>query len=312
MRKIIIISASLLASIAVLFGIFGYIFKVQKQESKLELHQDFQTYWDDGKAELTSFELEQARYGEIHKGEALLIYVYEPFSKSKQVKLDNWQNASDREDVLKLNYLKKFDTGIYSYSTMLSVFSSVENGRMVKLTNSVQEWCGQVFMQLNTTEDEIKLSSYSYFESEGDKELTLSKSFTEDELWNLIRLNPESLPTGEITLIPSTNFLRFNHHSLLQVTANISLEKEVNQKFSEEELNVYTLQYENPEERTLKIYFAQGFPYEIIAWEDTYKDIAWNSERQLLTTTAKRKKTIQLDYWNKNQLQHQELQKLLD
>ena len=49
----------------------------------------FNNYWYGGTAELSSFTLRQARYGEIHEGEAVLIFVTEPFSESKQVKLDN-------------------------------------------------------------------------------------------------------------------------------------------------------------------------------------------------------------------------------
>ena len=50
---------------------------------------EFSRYWQQGKAELTSYTLEQARYGEIHQGEAVLVFVTEDLSKTKQVKLDN-------------------------------------------------------------------------------------------------------------------------------------------------------------------------------------------------------------------------------
>ena len=62
-----------------------------------------QGYWNQGKAELTSFELQQARYGELHPGSAVLIFVTEPFSKTKQVKLDDPRRApDDAVEVLKL------------------------------------------------------------------------------------------------------------------------------------------------------------------------------------------------------------------
>jgi len=67
---------------------------------------DFSKYWYQGKAEITSYELEQARYGEIHKGSAVLVFVTEDFSKNKQVKLDNPSaNPKDAIPVLKLNLL---------------------------------------------------------------------------------------------------------------------------------------------------------------------------------------------------------------
>ena len=78
--------------------------------------KEFKDYWYDGKAEITSYKLEQARYGELHEGYAVLVFVAEDFSKSKQVKLDDPQNAKgDDVKVLKLNRIKKFDTGIYRY-----------------------------------------------------------------------------------------------------------------------------------------------------------------------------------------------------
>jgi len=37
--------------------------------------QQFGDYWYTGEAELTSYELKQSRYGEIHEGHAVLIFV---------------------------------------------------------------------------------------------------------------------------------------------------------------------------------------------------------------------------------------------
>ena len=73
---------------------------------------DFDAYWYQGKAEITSYRLEQARYGEIHPGHAVLVFVTEDFSRTKQVKLDNPRAAgNDAVKILKLNATKKFNTG---------------------------------------------------------------------------------------------------------------------------------------------------------------------------------------------------------
>ena len=40
-------------------------------------YDTFNAYWYTGLAEITSYSLEQARYGEIHKGSAVLIFVSE-------------------------------------------------------------------------------------------------------------------------------------------------------------------------------------------------------------------------------------------
>jgi hypothetical protein len=41
---------------------------------------DFEKYWFNGEAELSSFQLTQARYGELREGKAVMIFVTEPFS----------------------------------------------------------------------------------------------------------------------------------------------------------------------------------------------------------------------------------------
>ena len=47
-------------------------------------HEDeLKTYWYNSEAEITSYNLKQARYGEIHEGKAALIFVTEPFSKKR-------------------------------------------------------------------------------------------------------------------------------------------------------------------------------------------------------------------------------------
>ena len=96
-------------------------------KSEIVTVDPFNEYWYSGKAEITSYKLEQARYGEVHDGHAVLVFVTEDFSKSKQVKLDDpVNNKDDEQKVLKLNYVKKFNTGIYDYSIMESIFTPVD------------------------------------------------------------------------------------------------------------------------------------------------------------------------------------------
>lgn len=123
-----------------------------QDKSTHRLPSGFNDYWYAGEAEITSYELQQARYGEIHAGEAVLVFVTEPFSKSMQVKLDNWRDESeDNVSVMKLNMMKKFLTGIYPYSMMMSTFIPVSADKYpdpFKVTTSSQEWCGHTWMQL--------------------------------------------------------------------------------------------------------------------------------------------------------------------
>ena len=62
------------------------------------------SYWFGGNAEITSYSLKQARYGEIHTGTAVFVFVTEPFSQSLGTKSDT--PRKDNVQVLKLNHSK--------------------------------------------------------------------------------------------------------------------------------------------------------------------------------------------------------------
>ena len=87
------------------------------------ISQEFKDYWYAGKAEISSYKLEQARYGELRDGTAALIFVTEDFLPEVQVKADR-QNESNIP-VMKVNATKNFNTGIYPYSVMSSTFYPV-------------------------------------------------------------------------------------------------------------------------------------------------------------------------------------------
>lgn len=281
---------------------------INSQEPVTKPSQEFNDYWYAGKAEITSYELQQARYGEVHAGTAALIFVTEPFSKNKQVKLDDWRNeGEDNVSVMKLNMTKKFLTGIYPYSMMMSTFTPVSYNRYpnpFKVTTSSQEWCGHTFMQLNLRDKGYDLKGFSYFESEGDVEATISRIVLEDELWTRIRFNPELLPIGQVDLLPSTFYLRMRHQEANAVKANVSLMSVPSSEFSPDVHSKYSIKYTN---RSLDIYFESAFPYAILGWEETY--LSGFGKPELLTTKAKRIESIQSAYWGKNTNMDRELRK---
>ncbi|MCJ7466625.1 MAG: septum formation inhibitor Maf [Maribacter sp.] len=256
---------------------------------KKRLSEDFKKYWYAGVAEITSYKLEQARYGELREGHAVLIYVTEPFLADKQVKAD--RDQASNIPVLKLNATKKFLTGIYPYSIMTSSFYPVyDNQHAIKVSFSAQEWCGQVYMQLNNHQN-FDITSHSYFESEADQQLQLGKTYLEDELWNKIRIDPADLPLGKLKIIPSFEFIRLSHKELKAYDAQIRLTTHGN-------LNSYEIRY--PElDRTLTINFSPTFPYGIDNWTDTSKS-GFGADVQTLTSTATKIKTLRTAYWKEN------------
>lgn len=258
--------------------------KTLPKEQSFEQSQEFKDYWYAGEAEITSYKLEQARYGEMRDGSAVLVFVTEDFLPKKQVKADDYNKANI--PVIKLNATKNFNTGVYPYSIMQSTFYPVSNNdHALKVSCSVQEWCGHVYTQLNNR-DLFKITSHSYFESDADQEFTIDKAILENELWTQLRLDPKRLPVGDLQIIPSMEFVRLKHIKLEAYHAKAELKS-----------GTYTLSYPDLD-RTLVIHFNQQFPYNILGWEETFND-GYGANAKALTTKATQLKTIKSDYWNK-------------
>ncbi|MDO5968214.1 septum formation inhibitor Maf [Flavivirga aquimarina] len=271
-------------------------FTIEKPFNKNELSKNFKDYWYAGEAEISSYKLEQARYGEIRNGHAVLIYVTEDFLPDTQVKADK-QNA-DNIPVLKLNATKNFNTGIYPYSIMQSTFYPVSNNKhAIKISSSMQEWCGHVYSQLNNKE-QFEIMSHSYFEGEADKRFNLDKAILENELWTQLRIDPKSLPTGDLEIIPSFEYNRLRHLPIKAYKAKASLMN-----------GSYTLHYPNLN-RTLVINFTPNFPFDILGWEETFKS-GFGPKAKELTTKATKLKTIKSAYWRKNHNKDEILRKEL-
>lgn len=262
---------------------------------------DFAAYWFAGKAELNSYRLEQAQYGTLNPGQAVLIFVTEDFRTDKQVKSESAESHDKSIPVLKTNIAKKFVTGIYDYSLFTSVFTPIVTGQpsafpnTLKVSTSGQEWCGHSYMQLNYRNNGYQVSGKSYFEKEVDEDYTVGKALLEDELWNRIRLNPDKLPTGEVQLIPGTMAARLRHKRLDPLLAKTKLVPYEGVLYPGKQLKAYTVEYPT-DDRVLTIVFEGAFPHKIAGWEETYR-----SKDKLLTSRAVLQKTIQTDYWNHNQ-----------
>ena len=178
---------------------------------------------------------------------------------------------------------------------MESIFTPVNSGKFpdtLKLTSSSQEWCGNTFTQVNLNDDKYNIQLLSYFESEGDQNYSIERTFLEDEIFTRIRLNPETLPVGRIQLMPSLIISRLKHQEIKPVKTDASI-KELNQ----DEMQ-YSLVFPDTD-RTLKIVFSKNFPYEINSWEESYKS-GFGPDAKQLVTKATKNKSITLDYWNRN------------
>jgi hypothetical protein len=186
---------------------------------------DFLKYWRSGLAEISSYAITAERYGELRRGQGVMVFVYEEIDADSRIKVETEKTpVAKRVPVLKLNNVLKFTTGVYDYSVMTSVFAGLSGPGVQrrlqpqKVSFTSQEWCGSVFHQLLPRAKGLVSEIHSYFEAEGDAVKTLPYPGTiaadgspffyyEDELPILIReLDGPILKDGEakrIQMVPS-------------------------------------------------------------------------------------------------------------
>ena len=271
-------------------------------ESPIELSDEFKSYWYAGVAELTSYDLEQVRYGEVRKGLATAVFVTEDFSKSRYVKLDFPEQAgSDKQSVLKFNLNKRFLTGIYEYTLMESVFTPVDlSSGPLRVTTSNIEWCGQFLTTARRKGNHYEVQYNSYFDGEEATQLSLEAVTLEDEIWNLIRIEPDRLPLGALRMIPGILTQELTHNELKVEQAEASLQKG-------DSTSVYTINYPAIN-RTLVIEYENDFPRVIVGWDETFQTVeGWGLASKVMTTRARRVSTYRSPYWEEKYLRHEAL-----
>ena len=127
----------------------------------------------------------------------------------------------------------KFQTGIYPYSVMTSVFSPTdrlkerEDFAPVKIAFSAQEWCGHVYSKLHPENGRLRQVIYSYFASEGERKSstkTPKNTLYEDALWIQLRELDGPFADGKSWrghLVPSVWRTRKRHRKVVAVPATI-------------------------------------------------------------------------------------------
>jgi len=265
-----------------------------------QTNDSWKDHWYDGKAEVNVYEVQQARYDDLHAGKSVLVFVTEDFLTDKQVKDEN-RAGGESTSVLKTNLMRHFNTGVYDYSLMTSVFTPIESDqypKTLKITTSMQDWCGQSYIQMNLQRNKYKVQQYSYFENEGDRTYDVEALLTEDEILNRIRLNPLSLHSGTQQILPGNVFTRLKHKELKVYNVEIKRAKYTDDDFSGADLQSIEIQY--PElDRTLEIIYEGQFPHRISGWKDTYEVFG----EKKLTSVSKRISSERIPYWSQHGLE---------
>lgn len=186
----------------------------------------FWAHWSDGKAELNGYDLVQPRYGELRTGRAVLVYVTEPFSRSRGVKVDAYNRANpDHFTALKLNHVRDFPTGIYDYNLMTSVFvDPARDFAPVKISFTGQEWCGHVFEEARFGDAQADVMINSYFDGESTAK-TVAATGSEDAIFIQARqLAAQQLSTApqRMTVIPAAIMRRLKHRRAAPATVRLT------------------------------------------------------------------------------------------
>tara|TARA_B100000780_G_scaffold264192_1_gene218647 strand:- start:340 stop:1239 length:900 start_codon:yes stop_codon:yes gene_type:complete len=267
-------------------------------------------YWSQGKAEVNVYEVSQNRYQENHPGQLVSVFVTEDFLTDKQVKNERYTNKNSTW-ILKNIQLKKFTTGVYDYSLFSVVFTPIDRNKFpksLKVSASSQEWCGTMFTQFNLIENtDYKVEHRSYFEAEGDRTTRMKKSFLEDEVFTVLRMNPSLLPIGTIQLIPPANYIQLKHLQFQSFKATASLTSYDKKEVSGINLMEYKIEYSQLK-RSMSIIFENKTPYKIVGWFETFPSAF---DGKLRTTSAILKSQKMLTYWSQNSLKDEHLRKEL-
>ena len=242
---------------------------------------EFWQQWGDGKAELAGYDLIMPRYGELRRGVAVAIFVTEPFSDSLRVKADPGRHPeSDVFQVMKLNLVRDFPTGIYDYNLMTSVFIALQPARRIapgepaKISFSSQEWCGNVYQQMVVRPPHAIYDVHSYFDGEADqsrRQPWRSDGLSEDAilLWARGLAAPFVKPgeTREVSLLPSLLESRLQHASPAWKTATLSVAaapQSVIVPAGTFDTEVRSVEIEDG--RTWTIFVERAAPHRIIRW----------------------------------------------
>jgi len=235
----------------------------------------FESHWQDGKAELDGYHYTITRYGQPRHGTAVMVFVTEPFSEAKRVKVDDpAANPGDTFEALKLNFVRDFQTGIYDYNTMTSLFVRSRDFSPAKISFSSAEWCGHVYEEMLFRPRDIADRYTSYFEDESaDRRVPQVKDgITDEELLVRLRgLRGEWLRPGErrtMPLLPAAFLRRLTHRPLQWTTATVERSRQDETiAVPAGRFDASTYKVSTGDGREGLFHIERAYPHRILKWE---------------------------------------------
>lgn len=271
----------------------------------LQISTSFWSYWGDGNAELNHYAVTQNRYGQLRNATEYMIYVTEPFNLIKQVKADSFDSENANNiNVLKLNRIKDFQTGIYDYNLMTSIFVATEpfqimdnnysSATEIKISFSSQEWCGNYFHQINRVKNGVRSMTHSYFESDADNDQLLDEAqntIFADNLFIRVRELINKLNVGTVDIFPTLESTRLLHKPFRKKTANISVQTDT---YTYQSKGVVVREWTiSADDEIWTFLVEKNYPRKILFFEHSLNNNTMESGMLI--------NSIRLPYWKLNQ-----------
>lgn len=261
--------------------------KVVSKKSARKLPEWFAGYWNTSMTEVSTYELKQARFGNVYEGEAFLSFSPVVYSRARHIEAAIIDTLNkDQMKTLQLVNHRNYKCGNqwHSLSQMVVMPQIIREGPYaLKIAASVNELNGISYAQLNLDANKYLLQIRSPDNREGDQNRVVPLTMTEDQIWCMMRIYPDSLPIGSAMILPGLLSTRLRHEMVQPQSAQMSLQIAANAELppalqNRGMLKKYVIDY--PENgRTLVIYFNAVPPHFIEGWEESYVDSGTSSKR---------------------------------
>ncbi len=243
--------------------------------------------WDDGKAEVNVYDVEETRYGTLRRFEARMIVVKEDLRLDTHVKSDRGPIPGETQEVLKLNHIRLIPTGTYDYHQMLSVYLERDTLQPVKLSMAHFESCGITFVELLTGAGSLKQVSHSYWDGEADRDLSIPFG-RGDLLADALPLQLRGMDFSQtapraVKVLPSQIGGRVAKPALVPMTLTFKAVQRL--QVPAGAFNAVEVELQGPEGKP-RWFFDSSFPYLLIKMETAAGGI------------YTLRKSLRLDYWN--------------
>jgi hypothetical protein len=124
--------------------------------------------WNDGLCEMSYYDASETIYGQPRSFVRVHLLNGQHMDPGTGVKAG--AGGEKAVSVFKLNIAEEIPTQNYNYRYLTTVFLRRPDLGPFKMVTSSQEWCGTTFKHLLWGRRNVKISSFSYFGGEGDRE----------------------------------------------------------------------------------------------------------------------------------------------